>query len=226
MIITITEVSQEFTKDGAEYQKVTGINASNNSVTTKSIFDNLEDKWSLLEEGARLDFKLKKKGQFWNVDDISPVGESVQNTETATKEGKPPVNNSIETQVAFKGIIELMASGVIKVGDKEGQSAINWAMSRLANSEPVITIPTESLVAEAEKIFETTKEPEPKKVTQAQRERLGKALEAKDTQWAKAVMIRLFKKNDSKSLNYDQMEEFIKYLNEHVPETKEPDIPS
>lgn len=72
MIVTISQISQEFTKNGAEYRKITGATGDGKE-TTKSIFDNLQDKWGLLKEGATLNFKMVKKGQFWNVEDINPV---------------------------------------------------------------------------------------------------------------------------------------------------------
>ena len=73
MIITITEVSQEFTKSGAEYLKIKGTTPDGKE-TTKSIFNNLKDAWGLLVEGATLEFTLEHKGQFWNVVEIKPVG--------------------------------------------------------------------------------------------------------------------------------------------------------
>jgi len=72
VIVTIQTISQEFTKTGAEYQKVTGITGDGRP-TTKSVFDNLKDKWELLKENATLDFTMVQKGQFWNVTDIKPI---------------------------------------------------------------------------------------------------------------------------------------------------------
>jgi len=72
MLVTITKVEQNFTKNGAEYQKVTGVTDSGQE-TTKSIFDNLKDKWPLLQEHATLELKLEKKGQFWNVIGLNKV---------------------------------------------------------------------------------------------------------------------------------------------------------
>ena len=72
MILTIQSISQEFTKNGDEYYKVTGVSDSGQQ-TTKSVFNNLQDKWGLLQENATLEFKLEKKGQFWNVIDILPA---------------------------------------------------------------------------------------------------------------------------------------------------------
>ena len=72
MIITIQEIHQEFTKNGDEYIKIKGTTGDGKE-TTKSIFNNLKDKWHLLKQNATLDFKMEKKGQFWNVVDISAI---------------------------------------------------------------------------------------------------------------------------------------------------------
>lgn len=72
MKITISEVEQAFTKTGAEYVKIKGVTTEGRELT-KSVFDNLADKWELLTEGALLDFKMQKSGQFWNVVDITPA---------------------------------------------------------------------------------------------------------------------------------------------------------
>ncbi len=40
-------------------------------------------------------------------------------------------NDSIESQVAFKGMIELIATGIVKNSTKEYKATIEWAMSRL-----------------------------------------------------------------------------------------------
>ena len=74
MILTITKVTQEFTKTGAEYRKVTG-NDKDGKETTKSVFDNLKFLWPLLVEGKEIELKLVQKGQFWNVINIKPADE-------------------------------------------------------------------------------------------------------------------------------------------------------
>jgi len=76
MIITVISVSEEFTKNGDAYKKVTCATEDGRE-TTKSIFNQLEGKWPLLVEGKALEFKMEKKGQFWNVVDITPVGDSL-----------------------------------------------------------------------------------------------------------------------------------------------------
>ena len=72
MIITITEVTQEFAKNGKEYLKVKGTTPDGKE-TTKSIFDNLKEAWPLMEVGAVLDFTMEKKGQYWNVVTVKPA---------------------------------------------------------------------------------------------------------------------------------------------------------
>lgn len=99
MIINITTVEQAFTKDGAEYRKVKGI--SDGREVTKSVFDNHKDKWELLKENATLDFKMVKKGQFWNVEDISipnlpPPTKPMEST-TLIGETEPPKVPPAET---------------------------------------------------------------------------------------------------------------------------------
>jgi len=69
---TVSSIEQAFTSSGAEYKKLK-VTDENGKETTKTVFDNLQDKWPLLTEGAYLDFKMEKRGQFWNVIDISPI---------------------------------------------------------------------------------------------------------------------------------------------------------
>ncbi len=70
MILTITKWSQEFTKTGAEYRKITGTTPDGKEVT-KSVFDNLKVAWPLIEkEGNTVELKMVQKGQFWNVINI------------------------------------------------------------------------------------------------------------------------------------------------------------
>ena len=126
MIITISKISQEFTKNGDEYRKVTGA-AGDGRETTKSIFNQLKDKWDLLVEGKTLEFKMEKRGQFWNVTDIIPVGEQLKpSTEPGEllpkhqaeidKAVKPPPtkNQSTQTQrsITMSYAITLCASGI------------------------------------------------------------------------------------------------------------------
>lgn len=74
MIARITNIEQAFAKTGAEYRKVTVVD-ENGKETTKSVFDNLSDRWPMIDEGLNkfFDWKMVKKGQFWNVADIKPL---------------------------------------------------------------------------------------------------------------------------------------------------------
>lgn len=74
MLLTITKVTQEFTKTGAEYRKIIGT-TDDSQETTKSVFDNLKFLWPLLVEGKEIELKLVKKGQFWNVINIKNADE-------------------------------------------------------------------------------------------------------------------------------------------------------
>ncbi len=141
MIITIQTIDREFTKTGKEYLKVTGITGDGKQ-TTKSIFDNLKEKWELLVENATLEFVMQKVGQFWNVTDIKKpelTGEKAQEPTKVTPATTKPVPvrsygksdeeiQSIERQVGFKGAIEIMVA-YIRAGrfkdDKPKQIATN-----------------------------------------------------------------------------------------------------
>ena len=68
----ITGVEQAFTAKGAEYKKVTVLD-DKGKTTTKNVFDNLSEKWPLLEENKYREFKMEKRGQFWNVIDVLEV---------------------------------------------------------------------------------------------------------------------------------------------------------
>ncbi len=121
MIITIQTIDREFTKTGKEYLKVTGITGDGKQ-TTKSIFDNLKEKWELLVENATLEFVMQKVGQFWNVTDIKKpelIGEKAQEpTKVTPTFGKLPMSDadkklqSIEKQSCLKDATQLMSAFV------------------------------------------------------------------------------------------------------------------
>jgi len=115
MKLLITKTEQAFTNKGAEYLKITGVD-ENNRETTKSVFDNLKGKWSLLVEGNTVELKLKKVGQYWNIEDILPTeGETPTPKATVTHQeaqrepfrADPDKTASIEKQVAVKSVVEL-----------------------------------------------------------------------------------------------------------------------
>ena len=98
MIITVTELTQEFTKSGAEYVRVKGV-TQDGQESTKSIFSNLKDSWDLLVKGATLDFTMEKKGQFWNVIAIKPVGQQAAE-KAAPQPAKPTQPGEIKEKLA------------------------------------------------------------------------------------------------------------------------------
>jgi len=73
MLITVNKTEQAFTQNGAEYLKVHGVDPEGKEVT-KSIFDSLKAAWPILEKGLgqTFEFKMVKKGQFWNVQNVIP----------------------------------------------------------------------------------------------------------------------------------------------------------
>jgi len=86
---TVSSIEQAFTSSGAEYKKLK-VTDENGKETTKTVFDNLQDKWSLLIEGAYLEFKMEKRGQFWNVIDILPLDETPA-PQVAPENKEPPL---------------------------------------------------------------------------------------------------------------------------------------
>lgn len=140
MIITVTELTQEFTKSGAEYVKVKGTTPDGQE-STKSIFSNLKDSWTLLEVGATLDFSMEKKGDFWNVVAIKSVGQKavewadLTGAEKATPQPVKPAQPSeiikqtvisgVEKGLWWKEVGENFRAGIFKKDDK-GSGTYLW----------------------------------------------------------------------------------------------------
>jgi len=147
MIATVVSVSEEFTSKGAPYKKVMVVDGQGKE-TTKNVFSGLEEKWPLLEEGKTLDFKMEKKGQFWNVIDIIPAGEQLkppqqpqvlQEHKKVVADAKPsedPPRDSApiapqEQGMWFKEIGELYRAGLIKKDSPEGLALIAIYFARM-----------------------------------------------------------------------------------------------
>jgi len=152
MIVTITEVSTEFTKNGAEYRKVKGI-TSDGKETTKSVFDSLEDKWNLLQENRTLEFKVEKKGQFWNVVDILEVEvppptkatilpEHQKEIDKAVAGSKPPPSGQEAGKTKYK-------ADPAKINSIERQVAMKLACEISSDTETL-----EQIFTKADKIYE------------------------------------------------------------------------
>lgn len=112
-------------------------------------------------------------------------------------------NASIETQVAFKGIVELTAAGVILIDDPKYLTAMNWAMSKLGNWASAGSPPTD-----------TEKPPTEPMSTKEQRTKILSTYKERgySDSLALSVMIRLFGVSESKKLTKKQASEFIKVL--------------
>jgi len=67
---------------------------------------------------------------------------------------------SIEAQVAFKGVIELMTHDVVTKKDKLGKMAMAWAMEKMGAKETPETVKFESDIEQAEKDVEELFEPD------------------------------------------------------------------
>lgn len=115
--------------------------------------------------------------------------------------GSPEERSSIESQVAFKGIVELLVGKVIDLKHPLTQTVINYASSKLSNWSSM------GPVEEAETI-------EGLIVTKEQLKKIANL--AKDKGYtpdlAVSVMIRKFNIANSKQLTEKQADEFIKLL--------------
>ena len=103
MILTLTGVTQEFTKTGAEARKITGTKDDGNEIT-KWVFDNMKMAWPLLVEGNKVELKMVQKGQFWNITNIKKADEEwPENTEAVKPEEvaqKPEQQKEIDKATA------------------------------------------------------------------------------------------------------------------------------
>lgn len=74
MILLILSFEEKTTKSGeAKYLLVKGTNIQTQKEGEVRVFNNLESKWSLVEKNKFVEFKMKKDGKYWNVEDILPA---------------------------------------------------------------------------------------------------------------------------------------------------------
>ena len=128
MHFQITKVSQEFTKNGDEFKKITGFNVETNQESTKSVFNNLEGKWGMLEEDRIVQLKLEKKGQYWNVVDILPPELPTVPTQESPPESTKPLTitkNPQEIGMWWKELGESLRYGLIDQNRKSGKHLRN-----------------------------------------------------------------------------------------------------
>jgi len=109
---------------------------------------------------------------------------------------------SIEVQVAYKGVPELVETLEKYPENQLAVAALNWAMSKLGYWS--------SLGVEPEKAEAPSNAPE--MPTPKQYGRLKVALEGYDVKEAKDILIERWHTNETKHLNSEQMEDFITQL--------------
>lgn len=163
---------------------------------------------------------LNDKGkQTWCREPKEEKKEATEATESPEKQA------SIEIQNAYTGVVSLMVSGVIKKTDQLGQTAINYAASKLERW---------ASMGEVEQTKEPkAKSPEPK-ITKEQLAKIGEIIKGMNypIELAQSIMIRECKVDQSKELTRLQAALFIeilltgKFLEKKEPEELEPeDIP-
>jgi len=91
--------------------------------------------------GLALKLTKEKKGTFWNVTGVKEVKDVF--VREAQKQVMDTREESIEAQVAFKGLIELCVADRVKVNNPVIQTAIAWALTRLGGKNESAKVPTE-----------------------------------------------------------------------------------
>lgn len=88
MILVITKVEDAtFSNSGKPYKKVTGMDDKGKEKLV-SVTTYFKEQYPLLREGSKLEFKMVKQGNYWNVAGITPVGDS-HTSEPPTPEPPP-----------------------------------------------------------------------------------------------------------------------------------------
>jgi len=106
----------------------------------------LQDRWDWLDnDGIGQAIKLKVelyKGKYPYVADFEVVKDEFvkQAAEKVQKQTGQDREDSIESQVAFKGMIELLVAGIIKPDSIEGRTTIDWALGRLNPAVEIVSV--------------------------------------------------------------------------------------
>lgn len=168
--------------------------------------------------GATVDFKMEKKGQFWNVTDITLAG---QPTPDAPQSIQKPVKeevthnlpegterqSSIEVQNALTNATNLVIAG--KAPKDLEQAVFNCLSSRLSGWF------SQGKIEEQEETPMST--PEQRKLLASMAKEKGYSPDN-----AIAIMMRMYGVGDSKALTSDQADDFLlilkagKYLDKNV----------
>lgn len=137
-IIVIDRVEDD-SYNSKDFKKVTD-KAGNTFNVKQGQGGKLKDKWHLLEEGTAIKLTVGTYNNKPFVKDFEVVKDEFlkQAAEKAQVGVKTERNDSIEAQVAFKGMIELIATGMVKTGTKEYKATIEWAMTRLHSVEQIM----------------------------------------------------------------------------------------
>ncbi len=161
---------------------------------------------------------------------VSPPAESLKKSEITTQGRTNEVNSSIEAQTAIKAIVELIVSDKIKTTDPLFHTAKSWMADKLAwwSSMGEVESQSDAPQSKSEPIAEQTggNLSRVKPATLEQRKRLSAVLKKWDAKEAKELLIERWHTNETKHLNYDQMEDFIKQLEKGIikePEEIEPE---
>ena len=136
-IIVIDKVEDD-SYDGKEFKKVT--DKAGNKFNVKSGRGGaLKEKWPLLQEGIAIKLSVGEFNGKPFVKDFTVVKDEfvAQATEVAQTQVKTDRNDSIEAQVAFKGMVELFIAGALN--KDETNATIRWAMERIDLPSVIVT---------------------------------------------------------------------------------------
>ena len=143
-IIIIDSIEEAEDNKGKTYLKITDkAGVTRNFKEGRSNL--LTNKGHLLQEGVAIklhfqDYKTPDGNVFPFVKDFESVKDEFvkQATEKVQGQAKDSRDDSIESQVAFKGMIELIATGMVKTGTREYNATLEWGMSRLHSVAQIV----------------------------------------------------------------------------------------
>ena len=230
MEITVKEakVLKTGTSKRGEWELIKVISDDNTEYTTF-------DKQAKLPGGSVIEFELiieEGKLSFKECKVISeatpsvaPVNDNMSKDDWASKQRIERA--SIETQVAYKGIPELVKTLAEYPNSELAKGAERWAMSKLGNGVKLKEESEQSSEVPDKGMAEHTQDT---KATQAQIKKIfASSKEAGyDTETLRAIMIRKFSVGTSKDLSKSQASEFIELIEKHygLEEKLEPeDLP-
>lgn len=131
--IVIIDTIVDDSYDGKEFKKITD-KAGNTFNIKQGRGGKLKDKWPLLEEGIAIELAVGEYNKKSFVSDFTVVKDEFKKQAASKVQSQSKVerNDSIEAQVAFKGMVELIATGMVKTNTEEYKATIAWAIERIA----------------------------------------------------------------------------------------------